>query len=124
MQLTKNLNLKELVSKNIYNKFGDASTRFLSKELIETQQKIRDFFDKPIIINNWHTKGSLGSFSYRGFREQGCEVGAVESAHKRGMAIDFNISGIDSNEIRKMYAPSVEDLRSELKALLKMKDLM
>jgi hypothetical protein len=28
------------------------------------------------------------------------------------------------NEIRKMYAPSVEDLRSELKALLKMKDLM
>lgn len=91
--------IQEFVPKDIYEKYGDTSWRFICPELFSLAETVKDFFDgAPVTINDWLWGGSL---NYRGFRPPDCGVGAPLSAHKRGMAIDFDVRGVDSLQVQK-----------------------
>ena len=96
LKVSNNFHLEEFVSKETFDYFGANSLRFIAPEIIEIAQYLRDWFGKPMTINNWINGGK---FKWRGFRTPGCGVGAELSSHKRGMAIDFNFGALESEYV-------------------------
>ncbi len=88
----------EFVSEKMYKIYSDNSLLFISDEMKETMDDLREFFDVPIYINNWQFGGS---FQNRGYRDPFTSVGAKLSQHKFGRAIDFHSPIIASSTIRK-----------------------
>lgn len=101
-KLKQNFNIKELICKHCYDKFGETSWQFISTEMLSVLYTLRyEIFNAPITINNWHKGGSL---SQRGLRCNMCalvkdKTSVYVSAHCLGKAIDFNVQGINSSEV-------------------------
>ncbi len=98
MYVPKYFNPYEFVSEKIYKIYGEDSLMFISDEMKETMDDLREFFDVPIYVNNWKFGGS---FQNRGYRDPFTSVGAKLSQHKFGRAIDFHSPNISSSSIRK-----------------------
>lgn len=62
---------------------------FVSQELVDILQKVRDHFKKPLIINS----------GYRTVSKNKSVGGATYSQHLYGMAADFHISGVTPRQI-------------------------
>jgi hypothetical protein len=90
--------VQEFVDKDTYNKRGDASISCIDWRMLWTMDSIRDYFRKPITINNWHI-GKEREWS--GIRFVESQYYSKLSQHSFGRAIDFIVSGIDSAEVRK-----------------------
>jgi hypothetical protein len=59
-KLKNNFDIRELVCKHCYDKFGENAWQFISLKLLSTLYVLRyKIFNKPITINNWHCGGSL-----------------------------------------------------------------
>tara|TARA_R110000744_G_scaffold148351_1_gene261372 strand:- start:5053 stop:5529 length:477 start_codon:yes stop_codon:yes gene_type:complete len=97
--------IKELVSKTIYKKYGESAWKFICPRLLHTLLVIRKEAGRPIIINNWHSGGKL---SQRGLRSN---LGSIFlskfkkgrlylSAHVMGRAVDFDVKGMTSSDVR------------------------
>jgi len=91
MKISKYFDLRELIPKEIYDKLGDDSTRFINKQIPIVLDFFRDYFAHKIIINDWLYGGE---FNYSGFRPSSCKVGAELSSHKLGCAMDLKFDGI------------------------------
>ncbi len=104
-KISKNFVIQEFVPDDIYRRYGNSSIWFIDKQIVQLAQFIRDWFGKPVIINNWHTGGA---YRESGFRSPLTTTGATYSQHKSGRALDIKISGVDPEEIRN-------DIRSNFK---------
>lgn len=80
--------------------------RFLDPLLLMTMDRIRERYGKLITINNWEAGGQ---FKYRGFRPSACTEGAPLSAHRRGMACDFDVAGMVAQQVRDDIAKNPEN---------------
>lgn len=104
--ITPYFEVKELVCKHVYNKYGERAIQFLDSRLLETIVAIRKKIDKPIYVNNWDSNGQL---SQRGLRCNLCSLVRAKSnaqtlyvsAHLQGTAIDFDVKGMTASEVRK-----------------------
>ena len=98
--LTKNFILQEFIPEDIFSDYGATAIRFISPKLPQIAQGIKEYFNNSTVtINNWFYDAGL---QYRGFRPPDCEIGSELSAHKRGMAIDFNVKDFDDKEVQKI----------------------
>lgn len=94
--------ITELVCPHCYNKFKDKSWQFLSTELLSTLYILRTkVLNKPMIVNTW---ANGGQFSQRGLRCNMCQLvkdkkSIYLSAHTMGSAIDFNASGMTTEQV-------------------------
>jgi len=88
--------LEELVSPGVFKTYGERAWEFLDDKLLREIDKVREYFDVPMTINNWHTKGTRVA---SGFRERGCMTGAECSQHRFGRAVDI-ICSIPARELR------------------------
>jgi hypothetical protein len=90
--------LYELLSKDMYENLLHEQIGWgsLDSRILYTIDQLRIGFDKPIIINNWYFDGCL---NYRGFRPFNCGIGAENSQHKYGRAVDINVKGLTSEEV-------------------------
>jgi hypothetical protein len=103
--LKKYFDIYELVSRRVYNTYGDRAWRFFDPRLLETLLFIRKGLDKPITINNYIDGGN---FEQRGLRDNLTPIVSNKtlnkklylSAHTRGMAIDFDVKGMEAEEVR------------------------
>lgn len=93
----KNFEIWEFVDEKTYNIYGNRSTWFINPTVPSFLQKIRDEFNRPVIVNTWHDGGNL---QYRGYRPPDCEIGARQSQHKLGNAADWHMPGIDIEELK------------------------
>lgn len=98
MYVPKYFKAYEFVSEKIYKIYGDNSLLFVSDEMKETLDLIREFFGVPIYINNWRFDGT---FHNRGYRDPFSSVGSKLSQHKFGRAVDFHSQIIPSSTIRE-----------------------
>lgn len=117
-KLTNNISYHELVPKEmLINKdaITDYDLRFLDIGLLKDMQKIRDYYGKPIIINDGM------QFNWRGFRNTEYRNYNVNSMHSWWRAFDFHINGVPIPEIRehiiknrnKLY-PNVSAIEDEV----------
>lgn len=98
--------IKELVCPDVYNKFGDKSWQFFSKDFLEVVLIVRrDILKVPMVCNNW-AKG--GNYTQRGYRCNICQIPRDKtiagklyaSPHCNGEAGDFTIAGMSAKEAR------------------------
>jgi hypothetical protein len=87
----------ELVPPDIYAAMGDGALILLDDRILRIADCVREHFGVPVTINNWKTGGQ---FSQRGFRTQQ-EGKATRSAHFYGRALDMDVKGISSDDVRK-----------------------
>jgi hypothetical protein len=102
--------IQELVDPDTLTRYGEdyCWKTFFDKRLLIQIDLLREYFGKPITINNWNEGGE---FKYRGFRQSNCTVGATNSQHRFGRAVDFDVQGLTADEVRKeickfKYLPS------------------
>jgi len=98
--------LYELVSKQVYDRYGETAWQFFDEKLLRTIDWIRETIGKPITINNWFWGGD---FDERGLR---CNLDPIVkgktnnnkiylSAHVLARAVDFDVSAMTAHEVRK-----------------------
>ena len=92
MKISTHFRIEELVPKELFVKFGERSLWFIDQRIIDIAEVVRQRFDRPVMINNWHSGGSLNN---RGYRMPDCAIGGTLSQHKRGCAADVNVEGIE-----------------------------
>lgn len=100
---SKYFKIQELVSENVYKKYGEKSWEFIDCRLIKVLDLLREHFNKPITVNNWCFGGNLHQ---RGLRANKDELVANKkdyyiSQHCLGKAVDFNVKGLSSEEVYK-----------------------
>ena len=104
-ELKKYFNIKELVSKQVYNKYKEKCWSFFCMELLETLLVLRrDILQCPMTINNWSNKGS---YSQRGLR---CNMDSIVKekdtiylgAHCLGQGVDFHTNKYSAIECRQI----------------------
>lgn len=100
--------IQELVSKEIYDEFGeDSLLQFKSDKALNSLFALRALIGLPITVNNWHIGGQ---FNNRGLRTQDCKVGAKNSAHKKGLAFDIDVKGMKAEEVRQFILAHQKEL--------------
>lgn len=100
--------IEELVSKELFKlKTEEELWKLFSPEILESLAFIREKLGKRITVNNWH-KG--GVFNNRGFRPKNCKIGAKNSAHKEGKAIDFDVEDMTAEEVRDWLIENQDEL--------------
>lgn len=65
MYKCKYFGIKELVSKQVYKKFGETAWMFFDPNVKEDLDTIREANGAGIIINNWATGGTLSQCGFR-----------------------------------------------------------
>jgi hypothetical protein len=94
----KHFTLAELVPPEVKAELGDQAILLLEPRMLMMIDGIRQFFGKPITINNWQ---SNGQFKLRGFRPPDTATGAKWSQHKFGRAADMDIQGFTAEQARQ-----------------------
>ena len=95
----------ELLPENIYSSMGDNGLYLIDDRILWTIDQIREYYNSPITVNNWKQNGP---FSQRGYRNDSL-TGALYSAHRFGRAVDFDISGITSQQFRNNVRSGILD---------------
>jgi hypothetical protein len=90
MYIPENFGIKELVPKDLYEKYKTRGNQFLfqvvfDERLLRLIDTVRKKFG-PMTINDWSWNGSN---QYRGYRPPDCSVGAALSQHRFGRAVDM-----------------------------------
>lgn len=111
MKISENFDVREFVSRQVYNKFGINSTWFVRKQTVETAEFYKEFFRQYyqlkhpglvknvlIVVNNWHTGGVK---QYSGYREPECTEGATNSQHRISNAFDCEIWTVYNDGTKK-----------------------
>lgn len=96
----------ELVSRDVYEKYGEESIKYLDPKILLFLDTLRNNLGKPIRVNNWKSGGSL---SQRGLRENTSSIVRDRtknnlvylSAHVLGKGVDFDVSGMNINSVWK-----------------------
>lgn len=96
MYKCKYFKIEELVSRSIFEKYGDIAWQFFDPLALRTLDQIREQFGQ-LLVNNWHSGGTL---QYRGYREKACTVGAVNSQHRHGRAFDCSSKMFSAEDMR------------------------
>lgn len=106
-QMQQFFDIRELVPRDVYARFGSSAWRFFDTELIETVVALRtQILCVPLICNNWHTGGT---YTQRGLRvntsplvTDKTERGVMYvSAHLLGKGIDLSSRKMTADEMRK-----------------------
>jgi len=95
--------VQEFVTPKAYLAYGQSSWRFINIGTVKIAEFLRNYFDAPIYINTWHSKLLIRRIGLRkesGYRNPSTKTGSDWSAHKRGMAIDIKVKGIDAPEVQ------------------------
>lgn len=71
--------------------------------------KVREFIGHPIIINCWirPTYANTEDVQYQGQNYNQLCKGAVHSSHITGQATDFEVSGIDVDDVMRQITPEL-----------------
>lgn len=101
--------VQEFVPPEIHAKYGESSWRFIHKDLLCLADAVREFFSAPISINTWHKSGE---FRDSGYRLPDCKTGAPLSSHKRGMAIDIKVAGVQAPAVQEKIIQNYAHFRA------------
>ena len=101
---SKYFKIQELVSRKVYEKYGNSAWGFIDERLIITIDSLREFFGEPITVNNWLWGGSLQQRGLRAncddiVKENTINDTLYVSQHTLGRAVDFNIKDYSVKEV-------------------------
>ena len=101
----KHFRIEELVSPVVDNEYGESAIMLFDDRILRSADAIRDYFGKPVTINNW---ASGGNRRYSGYRSDG-DIASMRrlgthcakmSQHRFGRALDLIVGDIPAEEVR------------------------
>jgi Peptidase M15 len=95
--LPKYFSVRELVPLEIYTEMGDGAIILLDDRILRVLDEVREHFDVPVTVNNWHLGGP---FKQRGLRTEQVPGGAAHGAHFYGRAADFDVMNMTAEQVR------------------------
>lgn len=101
----------ELVPKSVYEQFKNDAIMFIDAKILRMADLLRCYYQKPILMNNWVDGGQL---QYRGLRIPECPQYTQFSPHTRGQALDFNVYGVDDEEVRKHIIDNADKIYTQI----------
>lgn len=75
-----------------------AFATYFDRKLLETIDVVREIIGLPLICNTWFQDGNRKNC---GFRSKTCSVGAEDSQHKLGKAVDLICHKMSAEEMRQ-----------------------
>ncbi|MFW6247426.1 MAG: hypothetical protein ACOC22_04635 [bacterium] len=93
----KNFKVQEFVDRETFDKRGKRALSVIDWRMLWTADAIREYFDKPIIINNWHLGGDR---EWSGIRFENSPYYSRFSQHSFGRALDFVIPEMSAYDVR------------------------
>jgi hypothetical protein len=94
----KHFQIQELIDPITFGMYGGQAWMFFRPELLYSLDAIRDYFDKAVLINNWHESGP---FKWRGLRTPASPNWGDYEPHGKGVAVDFDVEGLKAEEVRQ-----------------------
>ena len=82
---------QEFLSKDIYIKWQGKSWMFIDERLLKNYDAVREYLDKPVILNTWFSQSMVDRWRFRsesGLRVPGMVVYSQTSQHSYGRAGD------------------------------------
>ena len=104
----KHFQVHEFVDKETHRRFNERSWMFLDPRILYTADGIREYFGKPVTINDWLWGGAA---QWRGLRLIHSPVYKPYSQHSYGRALDMTIRGVSAEEARKAIMAHADDER-------------
>ena len=107
-ELKKYFSIEELVSKAVFDKYGQMAWQMFDTELLGVLLVLRtNILCVPLVCNNWK---SGGKYTQRGLRENTAPIVADKtskgqlymSAHCLGKAVDLSSNKMTANEMRTL----------------------
>ena len=102
---SKYFGLKELVSKAVYEKHGENAWKFLTQDILDVADWIKEGTGLVCYINNWQWGGE---YQQRGYRGEDCTIGARFSPHKEGKAIDISVKGWTDEQLEAWIIENID----------------
>jgi hypothetical protein len=109
----KNFVEQEFIPKQLWDYFqnnpkynnGKLAMRHINPKIIAFMEWTRTTFGKPITVNNWHLNLSSTeqTFDGRCLRLPSDSAYKISSDHNYSMAIDFDVEGMEAEEVRQAY---------------------
>lgn len=111
----KHFKVYEIVSKSVYDKYGENALKFFDARLIELIDIVREILNVPLVCNDWKNGGKI---QQRGFRENTSQIvkdktikGVMYiSAHSIGKGIDFISPKMTAEEMRNRLISNANKL--------------
>lgn len=112
----KHFNIKELVSRQVYEKYGEKAWSFIDDDIKEFLDLIREHFNRPVTVNNWSFGGNLEQRCLRANLDQITKEKTKQnklylSAHVLGKGVDFNIKGFNTNQVHQEILKNSEKFK-------------
>jgi hypothetical protein len=104
----KHFSIEELVDRATFERLGDEAWDLFHPDILQALDGVREFFDKPVTVNNWKWGGL---YQFRGYRPPDCPVGTKGSYHRKGEAIDFDVKDMLAGIVRGMILEHQNDMR-------------
>lgn len=107
MAISKHYIIEEFVPPVVHKQFGERSLWFIDQRLALFGDWLCDRFGEHATVNNWHLGGPKVN---SGYRDPNCPEGAFRSAHKRGIAADYKLRNVSSEEVRSEIRKNFAEL--------------
>ena len=88
---------KELVDRKTYAKMGENALSLFNPEALIALDDLREYLNKPITVNDWHSGGTM---QWRGYRLPSCKEYSKNSQHSVGNAFDCTVQGYTAAQVR------------------------
>jgi uncharacterized protein YcbK (DUF882 family) len=72
----------------------------MNPKILEIADGIRDLIGLPLTIN-------ANGRTLCGYRPANCKIGAKNSMHKKGMAVDLHCKGMDADSMRRLVIKAI-----------------
>jgi len=89
---------QEYVSKDVYKARGEKSMQLIDNRIPVFLNNLREALGVPITVNDWLWGGRC---EWRGLRNSNSSDYTPFSQHNFGRALDFKVSGMTSDDVRK-----------------------
>lgn len=92
--------VKELVPKELYDKYGELSLRYMDSRILSCLYYIREVVQKPINVNN-------ENYDSRTLRTTTSPDYKQWSGHSFGRCIDFDVVGMDAASVQRLITKDI-----------------
>lgn len=104
-EIKKHFSIYELVDQETFRVHGERAWKFLDSDMLQALLIIRVRLGRTITVNDWHWDGP---FSQRCLRTNTCSIVSKKtsanklylSAHVMGKGIDFDVEGMEAEDVR------------------------
>lgn len=113
-EFKKYFDLREVVSQQVYKRYGEQAWQFFDPRLLEVVVWLRRSMGIPLVCNNWATGGTLSQRGYRSNLEpivlEKTKKGQLYcSAHCNGMGIDLSSGRANASAIRQWIRTHINE---------------